>query len=139
MRWNCRLAVKCALGALFTFFFSCPLHALPVYTLFKTFNDNGTSTSYGPGTHNSSVPLGTTVVGGLSAGIGVPFLSVSASAAGGSTFGSAEATADASFEWVGPTGLAGSLPVDITTDLQTTASLAPGATGQRTEGLATFT
>ncbi len=63
---------------------------------------------------------GTTSFGGASAGIGVPFVSTSAAAAGGFQVNpGAEASAYISFVWIGPAGAGGSLPVDISVNMST--------------------
>jgi PEP-CTERM motif-containing protein len=67
-----------------------------------------------------SFTAGTTSFGLASAGLGVPFASVSASDAGaGQLTPGADAVFDISFVWIGPTGAAGSLPVNITLNMST--------------------
>jgi PEP-CTERM motif-containing protein len=76
----------------------------------------------GNGTCQVLFTAGTTSFGGASAGLGVPFASVSASDAGaGQLVPGADAVFDISFVWIGPTGAAGSLPVNITLNMSTFA------------------
>jgi len=66
---------------------------------------------------------GTSISGGASAGIGVPFVGVSATAQGAGVIRpGADARAWVSFAWIGPAAAAGSLPVNISVNMTTSVA-----------------